>query len=167
MKCSRYIFLLIVWCAANTATAQGYLSSRTVFKNAIVAPRPVAQTQAKAQESKACFPLAEDHVYEIYDYVIDLRNEKVQQRYAPLFAKYDYHFSGYVLEDMMQLILNDATADLRNNVILRSEAELVTVTVTCHYARAKFRQYMCRYLNNLPALEAYIRKADRKKVSEY
>jgi len=115
-----------------------------------------------------CFPLQKDDVYSLYSYIIDLRDEKVRKKYAYLFAKYNYEFSGYVWAGILKNIIKQADdKNITRHVFVKGQENLVTFTITQYQVADKFPTFICPIFSDLRLFEKYIKSADRHKIKNY
>jgi len=115
-----------------------------------------------------CFPLAEDDVYNLYGYIIDLQDPLVVKKYSALFKKYDYVFSGYVWEGILKEMINSSEdKDLTENVFIKSQNDMVGFTFTKPDVSKKLPVVLCPIFNNAKLFEHFIKNADRKRIKNY
>ena len=115
-----------------------------------------------------CFPLAEDHVYNLYGYIIDLQDPFVVKKYSALFKKYDYVFSGYVWEGILKEMINSSEdKDLTENVFIKSQKDMVGFTFTKPDVSKRLPTVLCPIFNNPKTFEHFIKNADRKRIKNY
>lgn len=118
-------------------------------------------------DTTMCLPLSIDKNYNLYDYVIDLEDERVIKRYKPFFDKHQYKFSGYVWEALIKDMLADADKEISANTVIRSEGNAVMINVTKYQNIKMFPQYMCRIFSNLNIFNEYLQKANRTRMPQY
>lgn len=155
MKNIIALFLLIIVFSAHC------FGQAKVSKKAEKQPTP-------ENKNTLCFPLQKDDVYSLYSYIIDLRDEKVRRKYAGLFTKNNYEFSGYVWAGILKGIIKQADdKDITRHVFVKGQENLVTFTITQYQVADKFPAFICPVFSDLRLFEKYIKSADRHKIKNY
>ncbi len=121
----------------------------------------------RAWDPSYCFPLSPDKLYNVYDFVIYLDDERVEARYRSYFDKYRYKYSGYVWEALIREMLADADKELSNDIVMRSETNAVMINITKHQSIKKFPEYMCNIFSNMGKFDDYLKKANRTQIPNY
>ncbi|MBS1690032.1 MAG: hypothetical protein JSS96_14985, partial [Bacteroidetes bacterium] len=114
------------------------------------ASKKVEKQPTPENKNTLCFPLQKDDVYSLYSYIIDLRDEKVHKKYAHLFSKYNYQFSGYVWSGILKDIIRHADdKDIARHVFVKGQENLVTFTITQYQVADKFPAFICPVFSDL------------------
>lgn len=118
-------------------------------------------------DSAMCFPLKHDNIYSLYTYVIDLRDERIIDRYKPIFDRLHYEFSGYVWQGVLSQIIAKAGKDISANTFMLAQEDLVCFTVTRYPVKKSLPEYICPILSSPKRFASYVARADRNYVNNY
>ncbi len=121
----------------------------------------------KISDSVMCFPLQHDHIYSLYSYVIDLKDERIINRYKPIFDQNDYEFTGYAWEGILKQILSHASKDIYANTFIHAQPDLVCFTITRYPVKQELPEFICPILGSPRLLASYIRRVNRDYVDNY
>lgn len=131
------------------------------------AERPVVAYTDNFSDSAMCFPLRHDNIYSLYSYVIDLKDERIIDRYKPIFDRNDYEFTGYAWEGLLKQILSTASKEVAANTFIHAQEDIICFTITRYQVKQALPEYICPILSSQQLFASYIRKADRNYVNNY
>lgn len=160
--------MIVIMVAVPNSYAQKHII-KNLEKAAIHDIKPtIAKTAKHVADTGLCFPVEKDHVYSLYSYIIDLRKEKMRTTYAALFAKYNYEFTGYVWEGILQdIIRNCPDKEIAQNTFVKAQDNMVFFTITRYKAVPRFPSVICPILCDTKILERYIKNADRNHINNF
>jgi hypothetical protein len=118
-------------------------------------------------DSAMCFPLKHDNIYSLYTYVIDLRDERIIDKYKPIFDRHHYEFSGYVWQGVLAQIIAKAGKDISTNTFMLAQEDLVCFTITRYPVKKSLPEYICPILSSPKRFASYMASADRNYINNY
>jgi hypothetical protein len=171
----KWVFSIIIVIAVvvTISYAQGHSShgekpaALQKIRTKNVRTSPVKQIKHPA-DTGLCFPIEKDHIYTLYSYIIDLRREKIRELYKPLFRKYNYEFTGYVWEGILEnIIRNCPDAEIAHNTFVKAQDNMVFFTITRYKAVPRFPSIICPILCDKKRFEYFIKTADRNRINNF
>lgn len=129
------------------------------------AGNPAGDNASDTSKRKIYYPF-EIYRDDSHTILADIQSKKVFDDYNSLFEKYHYTGNGYSWEGHIQQILQKENPSLLSHIEFDSEAGGFFAYADNETTQTQFAELLSRIFRDIPKLEAYVKSADRSKISD-